>query len=379
MAQMMGQGPSTATVLFTDVVGSTEVRGRLGEEGADHLRRTHDRIVTRAVEANRGHVIKSLGDGLMAVFPSASNALAAAVAAQQALTRHNRSTAAHTPLDVRMGLSVGDVVFEGSDCFGTPVVEAARLCAAARGAQILSSELVRALAGTRGGHQFTPVGALQLKGLPLPLPTLEVEWELDDWRRAPLPTALDHPWSFPFVGREKELDCLQRAWKETEAGERRVVMVSGEPGIGKTRLAAELARAVHQSGAVVLYGRCQEELGVPYHGFAGALRTYAAACPDEELRVQLGPLAGELTRLVPTLPERIPGLPEPLPAAPETERYRLFEAVAGLLAGLSAFTPVLVVLDDSPLGGRARCRPPPPPDRADRARTRPAVGDLPGH
>ena len=346
MAQMMGRGSSTATVLFTDVVGSTEVRARLGEEEGDHLRRTHDRIVARAVEANRGHVVKSLGDGLMAVFPSASDALAAAVAAQKALTRHNRSTAARTPLDVRMGLSVGDVVFEGNDCFGTPVVEAARLCTAARGAQILSSDLVRALAGTRGGHQFTSVGALRLKGLPAPVPSLEVEWDLEDGGGVALPAGLDHPWSFPFVGREAEFDSLRRAWKETEAGERRVVLVSGEPGIGKTRLAAELARAAHQSGAVVLYGRCQEELGVPYHGFAEALRTYAAACSDEELRVQMGPLAGELTRLVPTLPDRVAGLPEPLPAEPETERYRLFEAVAGLLAGISAVTPVLVVLDD---------------------------------
>ena len=85
-----GAGRSTATVLFTDLVGSTELRSRLGEDTAEELRRHHDRLVAGAVEANRGRLVKNLGDGVMATFTGASDALAAAVAIQQALDRHNR-------------------------------------------------------------------------------------------------------------------------------------------------------------------------------------------------------------------------------------------------------------------------------------------------
>ena len=128
-----GAERSTAIVLFTDLVGSTELRSRLGEEAAEALRREHDGLVTGAIEANRGRLVKNLGDGVMATFTGASDALAAAVAIQQALDRHNRSDASAVPLEVRIGISAGDVAFEEADCFGTPVIEAARLVCRRRG------------------------------------------------------------------------------------------------------------------------------------------------------------------------------------------------------------------------------------------------------
>src|SRR5437764_3474345 len=156
---------STAIVLFTDLVGSTELRSRLGDDAAEALRRTHDGLIADAVEGHRGRLVKHLGDGVMATFAGASDALGAAVAIQQALDRHNRSGTSGVPLEVRIGASAGDVAFEEADCFGTPVIEAARLCAAAGGGKILVTEVVRLLAGTGGGHQFAVVGALDLKGL----------------------------------------------------------------------------------------------------------------------------------------------------------------------------------------------------------------------
>jgi class 3 adenylate cyclase len=134
----VGSGWSTATVLFTDLVGSTELRSRLGENAAEELRHKHDALAADAVQANRGHQVKNLGDGIMATFRGASQAVGAAVAIQQAIGRHNRSGA--PPLQVRIGISAGDVVFEEEDCFGTPVIEAARLCSVATGGQILASE-----------------------------------------------------------------------------------------------------------------------------------------------------------------------------------------------------------------------------------------------
>src|ERR1043165_924837 len=138
---------TTATVLFTDLVGSTELRGRLGEETADDLRRKHDRLLTQAVEANNGRVVKGLGDGVMATFAGAADAVAAAVAMQQGIDRLNRSAAAAFPLDVRVGLSAGDVSLGEDDGPGTPVIGAARLCDAAGGGRILVTEIVQLLAG----------------------------------------------------------------------------------------------------------------------------------------------------------------------------------------------------------------------------------------
>jgi class 3 adenylate cyclase len=342
VAQGSGRGAarSTAIVLFTDLVGSTELRSRLGEAAAEELRRQHDALVTGAVEGSAGTVVKNLGDGLMATFAGASDAVAAAVAIQQAIERHNR--AGGTALGVRIGVSAGDVVFENDDCFGTPVIEAARLCAAAQGGQILASEIVRWMAHV-GEETFTPVGSLELKGLTRPLPTVQVDWEPLAHSPVPLPTFLTDIGRI-FVGRDGELDRLGQLWKEAAAGERRVAFLAGEPGVGKTRLAAELATRVHDEGATVLAGRCDEDLGVPYQPFVEALRHFVDHAPGLEQR--LGRYGGELARLMPELTERAPGLAAPLRSDPEMERYRLFDAVAAWLTATSNEEPVLLVLDD---------------------------------
>jgi class 3 adenylate cyclase len=327
-------------VLFTDLVGSTELRSRLGEAAAEDLRRRHDALVTVAVEGAGGTVVKNLGDGLMATFGGASDGVAAAMAIQQAIDRHNHSGA--TPLGVRIGVSAGDVAFENDDCFGTPVIEAARLCAAAQGGQILASEIVRWMAHA-GEATFTPVGDLELKGLSRPLPTVQVDWEPIAQSPVPLPTFLTDIGRI-FVGRDAELDRLSQLWKEAAAGERRVAFLAGEPGVGKTRLAAELAMRVHDEGGTVLAGRCDEDLGVPYQPFVEALRHFVDHAPDLEGR--LGRYGGELARLVPELGERLPSLPAPLRSDPEMERYRLFDAVAAWLTATSTEEPLLMVLDD---------------------------------
>ena len=332
---------STAIVVFTDLVGSTELRSRLGDDAAEGLRRQHDRLIAGAVEANRGRLVKHLGDGVMATFTGASDALSAAVAIQQAIDRHNRSGASDAPLEVRIGVSAGDVAFEESDCFGTPVIEAARLCATAGGGRILVSEVVRLLAGTGGRHQFAPVGPLELKGLPAPVPASEVRWEPLGSPPLPMPALLTRAGRI-FVGRDEEVDRLGRLWKEATAGEVRVALLAGEPGIGKTRLAVEVAGAVRESGGVVLAGRCDEDLGVPYQPFVEALRHYVTSAEEP----RLGRYAGELARLLPELGQYVAGLPEPMRSDPETERYRLFDALAAWLADVSAEAPVLLVLDD---------------------------------
>jgi len=174
-------------------------------------------------------------------------------------------------------------------------------------------------------------------------PAVQVDWEPLPQSSVPLPGFLTDIGRI-FVGRDGALDRLGQLWKEATAEGLRVALLAGEPGVGKTRLAAEQARRVYDEGAMVLAGRCDEDLGVPYQPFVEALRHFVDHAAG--LSERLGRYGGELARLVPELGERVPGLPGPLRSDPETERYRLFEAVTDWLAVASVEEPLLLVVDD---------------------------------
>ena len=155
----------------------------------------------------------------------------------------------------------------------------------------------------------------------------------------------------PLVGRGREMSELEQLWLAATgqpAGDTpgRIVLMVGDPGIGKTRLAAELARRVHAQGACVIAGRAPQETLVAYQLFVEALRQYLLNVPMAELQATTRDYGSELARLIPELRRRAPDLPLPSPAEPETDRYRLFEAVVGILSSISARAPVLLVLDD---------------------------------
>ncbi len=171
-------GADIVTLLFTDLVGSTELLETLGDDAAEAVRRSHFRLLRDVVAAHGGQEVKSLGDGLMVVFGSALDALRSAVTIQRAVSRHNRSGQGH-PFAIRVGLHVGEPVRDEDDYFGTPVVIARRLCDAAQGGQILASQLLVGLVGSRGAFGFRSVGSLTLKGLADAVATVEVAWETE--------------------------------------------------------------------------------------------------------------------------------------------------------------------------------------------------------
>jgi predicted ATPase/class 3 adenylate cyclase len=164
--------------------------------------------------------------------------------------------------------------------------------------------------------------------------------------RLPLPPTLTTARTATFVGRQPELDRLLEGWRRTGTGERRLVLLAGEPGIGKTQLAIELAAAAHADGALVLHGRCDDGLQVPYQPFAAALGQVLDDAQAAGTPPPLGRLAGELVRLAPEIAALVPDLPPPLRADPETEQYRLFDAVSLWLQAMAESSPVMLVLDD---------------------------------
>jgi len=172
--------------------------------------------------------------------------------------------------------------------------------------------------------------------------------ELDGPRLGiPLPPSLLATAVVDFIGREAELGQMQDVWQRAKEGRHQLVLVAGEPGIGKTRLSLEFARSRAAEGTTVLMGYSDEENLVPYQPFVECLSWYFRHCPEADLRGQLAAISGgELAPFVPELRNRIPDLPSPLQMDAEGQRYRLFEAVAGMLAVASRARPMLLLFDD---------------------------------
>ena len=172
-------------------------------------------------------------------------------------------------------------------------------------------------------------------------------------RRAAAPAPTGRRWPAPldairgrnaFVGRLAEAAALHDAWRAAAAGRRRLAVLSGEAGIGKTRLAAELASEAHADGAVVLLGRFEEDAAAPFQPVVQMLRGWAGGGSLAPVAERLGPRAAELGLILPEL-----GVPDPEDATgPDAgpRRLRLFDGLAALLAGIADEAPLLVLLDD---------------------------------
>lgn len=161
-----------------------------------------------------------------------------------------------------------------------------------------------------------------------------------------LPASLRLESAFPFVGRSAELERLHTLVPRAEGEGRRVALLGGEPGSGKSRLVRKFAAEVAGQDVLVLYGACDAVVRTPYGPFVDALDHVIRTTEPSELRRALGVGGGELTRLLPDLPSRVGDLPSPVDADPDTERHRLHTAVSDLLIGVTRRRPALVVLED---------------------------------
>ena len=335
---------STATVLFTDVVGSTVTRTRLGEELADDHFRRHEQLL-RAVAAAHGSIfVKGLGDGLMVLFASATAALDASVAIEQEIDNENEH--AIMPVTIRAALSAGDVRWMNHDVSGLPVVEAARLADVARGGQVLCTDLVRRLAQGRGRHEFKDLGPVVAKGLAGPLQVCELLWRSSDRDpNAQVPPWLKNKYLLPFVGRSQELESIDDALRDARFGSR-MVFLEGAAGTGKTRLTSLVARRAVEQGFIVLAGRCTDPPHQAYQPIASAVEWISHTSPAVLLRAGIDEQCGPLARLAPSLAAPPLALSVPSAADPLADRYQMLASFRTLIRRLTDVRPVLLVIDD---------------------------------
>lgn len=333
---------TTLTLLFTDLVNSTELAASLGP-AAQALRRAHDRILRDQFSAYGGNVVKNTGDGFFVTFSSAGQAVECAAAIQQSIAAR-QSEGRYRELSVRIGLHTGEPFSEDGDFFGVDVAAASRIMGQAAGGDVLLSEITYLLARSGTALEFVSEGSHQFKGLPEPVTVYRVLWEAHQAQ----------PKLSRFVGRVAERARLIARLEAAAQGRGSIAFISGEPGVGKTRLAREICIDARDRRMHVLSGRAFDTEGLPpYHAVIEALRTHLRGSAVDDVRAVLGNDAAVVAKVMSELADRLSGLQQPVALTPEAERYRLFDAIAGVLGRFVADVPAVLFLDDLQWADRA--------------------------
>lgn len=322
--------------MFTDIEGSTALRTSLGDGETDALFAQHDELIRAQIAEHRGYdQHAALGDGFLAVFVSTKRAVACAVGIQKALDDFNRQRGS-APLRVRIGLNTGEVAQSDGQISGEAVHAASRVCSAADGGHVLVADVTRQLAGTIPEVSYRDTGEHDLKGFPDPWRLWEVLWVRESAPKAP-----------PFVGRDDQLEVLRGRLASTMDGHGGMVLVGGEPGVGKTALVRQIITEAERRGALAVFGRCYESEGsVGYSPFVEMLEQALSLMPPDVILEDMGDSAPEVARMLPELRRRFPEIPEAVDLPPEQQRRYFFNAVASFLSRGAERFPLLLVLDD---------------------------------
>ena len=345
------------TVMFCDLVGSTSLAAKLDAEDWRNLVNAYLDEASAAVTGLGGHVLKKLGDGLMALFGypqaqenDAERAVRAALAIQRALSDLNaRNAAKGAPeLSARIGIESGPVVVEaGGEVFGDAPNVAARVQAAAEpGSVLITLNVQRQVAGL---FVVEEQGARELRGVARPVELFRIVRASGGGRRGGA-RALT-----PFVGREEELGLLARRWERARAGEGQLVLIVGEPGLGKSRLIEEFhARLAETPHTWVEWSASQLLQNTPLHPIAEwGRQRFGADAPAEQRLADLedtlrligldpaehAPLLAPLVD-IPLPPGRAANFPPE-----ELRRRQLAAMTAWVLAGARS-QPVVLAFED---------------------------------
>lgn len=321
---------TTATILVTDMVGSTALRSRVGDSRADALRRAHDEELTDVAERHAGRVVKGTGDGLIVAFATVSDAIDAAVAMQTVAGRLRRRQ--HDQPPIRIGISTGDVTWESGDCFGMPVIEATRLCDFAAPSQIACSTAVAYMARNHAAA-LASLGEHPLKGVSTPMEIFEVAW-------SPAVAGDRQARDLPFVGRAEEVDLIGSGVTALGSGTGRVILVSGEPGIGKSRLIAQATAPEAGVAFDVLVGRCHEGESVPYTPWKQIVTMWTHGRHIDEVANALG----EETAVVHLFTAE--SAPSSTGDTPPRTTADIARVLSGALRRMAANRPLVLIFED---------------------------------
>jgi class 3 adenylate cyclase/tetratricopeptide (TPR) repeat protein len=330
----------TVTVLFTDLVGSTQLNQTLGDEAANAVERLVESFVLAQVEKHRGVVVKDTGDGLMAAFQSARRAVACAQEIQQDMARRNRASP-DRQAQMRIGLHTGEVLEEDGNLHGETVIVAKRIEDLAPPGGIFASHTTHGVLGTARA-ELQDRGEFELKGIATP------------WRLYEVPHAGDGAGEVlatgertPYVGRTAERERLLQLLERAKSGSGSFVLIAGEAGVGKTRLSEELAERARGQGFLCLTGRCADMEGSePYTPLIQQIEHAARSVTPTVLREALGENAPELARLMPELRRRYDDIPEPVELPPDQERRYLLHGVGEFVERTARAQPLLLAFED---------------------------------
>ena len=355
------------TVLFCDLVGSTELAARLDPEDLRGVMGAYHRCTAAVIERFEGHVAKYLGDGVLAYFgwpqpheDDAERAVRAGLELVATVARLKPHT--DVRLQARIGIATGQVVV--GDLVGAGATRdeavvgdtpnlAARLQALAEPGMVVIGEATRRLLG--GLFQLDDLGPQRLKGFAEPLAAWRVSGESSAEGRF---EARHSAGLTPLVGRQEEIALLLRRWEQAREGEGQVVLLSGEPGIGKSRIVREVRERVAAERHLRLTHQCSpHHQASPLHPIIAHLERAAGFERDDLPEARLIKLETMLARGTDKLDEAVPLIAGLLGIAtgeryptleltPERQKQQTLEALLDQLEGLAAEQPVLVVHED---------------------------------
>jgi class 3 adenylate cyclase/tetratricopeptide (TPR) repeat protein len=352
--------------LITDVRGYSTYTDEHRDEEAAQLALRFAALAAAAIQAHGGQVLEVRGDEVLAVFTSARAALRAAILLQEQVGQASATTP-EQPIRCGIGIEAGEAVAVPGGYRGQAINLAARLCARAGAGEVLAGETVIGLARKVEGLVFVDRGFASLKGTARPVRITQVvaepptamppgerasaselsESEQKSRRVAAVGNFLSAEPRHRLVAREAEMARLFAVLDVVQAGTGQLVMVVGEPGVGKTRLAQEVLLAARARGFGGITGRCYApQSSMPYYPFWEALARAAAAAPPA-LRSALPLQWPEVARLLPHqhLGTQASSMP-PLDGTGGTGEHRLFWQVTGFLQALAEEQPLALLLDD---------------------------------
>ncbi len=331
----------TVTVLFTDLVESTQLNQALGDDAARQIGRQVEEMARQAVASNRGALIKEMGDGLMAAFASARRAIAAAREMQVQMRQLHR-TGLDAAVQMRIGLHTGEVIDEDGDLHGETVIIAKRIEGLAPPGGILASETVHGVLGT-ARDELVDQGATALKGI-------SAEWHL---YLVPLPeeeeveSGLADTVATPYVGRVSERETLRTMVEAAASGHGGMVLIGGVAGVGKSRLVRETAAMAERLGMAVYTGNCLDmESPPPYQPTIDHLEQAARTFSSDGFHAALGVNAPEIAKLLPALRQRYDDIPPSPDLTPEQERRYMLHGVGEFIERAANNQPMVLTFED---------------------------------